>query len=130
MAGTIAPRSLKPAASAADRKAYAFTGTTAAPTLATDGFDTRGSRFVRLSFNWAAGGGGDTQTLNVWVWSEVAQQWALVDSIGSNGAYQVSFSGDTPLLIIETAGAPRVAVNCTARTGTFDVDVWLEGSTY
>lgn len=113
--------SLLSGATAADRRVLTATDATdptADPTLATDGYDFRGSNWLHIYLAFPA---GVTQVLlTPWFYNTAAGAW-----YESN---QLTFNATTKFALLEQQREDRVFFVIDAITGVGTVDVWASGN--
>ena len=94
-----------------------------APTLATDGFDTRGERFCNVNVVLTAGTSCDVQ-----IYLYNGASWMLYTDVPTTTVTAANGGG---LLQLEIRGQPRIAVRVTNLVGAgATANVFLTGVTY
>ncbi len=95
---------------------------TAAPTLATDGFETKGHRFVNL---WVSAAGGTSVDVSVYLYNGFG--WVLYTDVPTTTMTTANGGG---LLQLEVRGAQRVYLRHNSFNGGVTSGIKAEGVTY
>ena len=95
---------------------------TAAPTLATDGFETKGHRFVNL---WVSAAGGTSVDVSVYVYNGFG--WILYTDVPTTTMSTANGGG---ILQLELRGAQRVYLRHNSFNGGVTSGIKAEGVTY
>lgn len=96
---------------------------TAAPTLATDGYETKGHRFVNL---WVSCSGGTSVDVTVYIYT-TGIGWILYTDVPSTNFSTANGGG---ILQLELRGAQRVYLRHNTFTGGVTSAIRAEGVTY
>lgn len=95
----------------------------AAPTLATDGFETRGERFVNVNVAFTAGTSADVQ-----IYLHNGSGWVLYTDVPTTTVLSANGGG---LFQLEVRGQPRIYVRVTNLVGAgCSVNVFCTAVTY
>lgn len=120
-AGSCGQFSLRDGATANDRRILATNATTAAPTLANDGYALSGAGLVILDVVHAG-----AVTVQVYTYSATSGLWQLDTSLGTSGNIGLSGSGQTRIEA-DYRGLDRIALVCSVNAGSSAVSGWATG---